>query len=106
MQGEAINPMGLLLVTGTTKAKIIEFFEEHSEDLKYAKKGYIPRLLQQLKDEKDIVITASQLKRILDYFRITHDCPLEYVPNSHYKSLIKAPRNYRLAQTTDQAVND
>ena len=81
-------------VTGTTKAKIIEFFEEHSEDLKYAKKGYIPRLLQQLKDEKDIVITASQLKRILDYFRITHNCPINYVPNTHYKSLVATTRNY------------
>ena len=93
-------------ITGTVKQNVIEFLEAHREDIRYAKKGYIPRLIQQLKDEKQLDISPSQLKRMLDYFRITHDCPLEYVPNSHYKSLIKAPRNYRLAQTTDQAVND
>ena len=89
-------------VSGSTKASIIEFFEAHRTDLKYAKKGYIPRLLQQLKEEKDITISAGQLKRILDYFRITHNCPLEYVENSHYKPVGNPGRNYRLPQPSSQ----
>ena len=85
-------------VSGNTKTSIIEFFESHRTDLKYAKKGYIPRLLQQLKEENDITISAGQLKRILDYFRITHNCPLEYVENSHYGPVGNPTRNYRLPQ--------
>ena len=85
-------------VSGNTKTSIIEFFESHRTDLKYAKKGYIPRLLQQLKEENDITISAGQLKRILDYFRITHNCPLEYVENSHYRPVGNPTRNYRLPQ--------
>ena len=83
-------------VTGTIKTKIIEFLDEHRDELKYARKGYLSRLIQQLKDEKDIDINLPQLKRILDYYRLTHDCPLQYVEGTHYKPLAAPKRNYQI----------
>ena len=84
-------------ITAELKTRIIAFLERHRDELKYAKNGYIARLLEQLKEEESLEINAQQLKRVLDYFRLTCNCPLEYVTNSHYKPIATPKRNYRIS---------
>ena len=66
------------------KAKCISFLEQHMEDIKYAKKGYIQQLTKQFQEEIGETIKDSQLQRILTTFRLTHNCPIEYIPNKYY----------------------
>ena len=71
--------------TTETKEKFIEFLEEHRAELKYARKGYLAKLLAEFEKETEQTLTMSQMKRLISLFRLTHNCPIEYVPNYHYK---------------------
>ena len=89
-------------VSQALKAKCIKFLEEHIDDIKYAKKGYITRLTNQFQEETGETIKESQFQRILTTFRLTHNCPIEYIPNKYYSPAKHDSNfNYRPTETND-----
>lgn len=72
-------------MSSNLKQQLFEFFKQHSEDIKYAKKGYIPRLMKMFQEEYHIELPISKFRNILYYYRSKFDCPLQYVENKYYQ---------------------
>ena len=72
-------------MTSTVKQQLIEFFQQHPDDIKYAKKGYIPRLMKMFNDESNCEVPITKFRNILYYYRTKYDCPLQYVENKYYQ---------------------
>ena len=71
-------------LSSESEQALIDYLEAHREDIKFAKKGYISKVFNGFKDESGIELTLCQFRRILEYFRIKHDCPLQYCPSKYY----------------------
>ena len=68
-------------VSADVKHELTEWFDKHREDIRYAKKGYIARVKAAFEEESSHSLTDSQFRKILEVFRLTHNCPIEYVQN-------------------------
>ena len=71
------------------KDNFMEWMDKHRDDIRYANKGYIQRVKSKYEQESGNTLTDWQFRRLLDVFRSTHNCPLEYVPNKYYKPVRK-----------------
>ena len=69
------------------KAKFIYYLDSHRESIKYARKGYLDKLKTDFETEigTEDAITIPQMKRLISMFRLSRSCPIEYVPNYHYR---------------------
>lgn len=67
------------------KQEFINYLDSHREDIKYARKGYLKKIVEDFETSTNYKLTASQIKRLVSIFRMTHNCPIEYVPDYHYK---------------------
>lgn len=72
-------------VTNEIKEALMKYLDEHKEDIKYAHKGYIQAVKNAFEEESGYKLSACQFGRLLEYYRIAHNCPIEYVPNKYYK---------------------
>ena len=87
----------------TAQAKVDEYLDNHRDDIKYAKKGYIKTVAEGLKNESGIELTESKLRRAIATYRTTHNCPIEYVPNKYYKpSASNGKRAYLKASAEEE----
>ena len=81
------------------KDNFMEWMDKHRDDIRYANKGYIQRVKGRYEQESGNTLTDWQFRRLLDVFRTTHNCPLEYVPNKYYKPT----RKYCLSRYTPKS---
>ena len=81
------------------KDNFMEWMDKHRDEIRYANKGYIQRVKGKYEQESGNTLTDWQFRRLLDVFRSTHNCPLEYVPNKYYKPT----RKYCLSRYTPKS---
>ena len=72
-------------VTQEVKEAIMQYFDTHREDIRYAYKGYLKKVKAAFETESGYTLTDCQFRKLLEVFRLTHNCPIEYVPNKYYK---------------------
>ena len=72
-------------VTAEVKDAIMNYFDAHRDDIRYAYKGYLKKVKEAFESETGHTLTDCQFRKLLEVFRLTHNCPIEYVPNKYYK---------------------
>ena len=97
-------------VTQEVKDAIMTYFDTHRDDIRYAYKGYLKKVKEAFEAESGYTLTDCQFRKLLEVFRLTHNCPIEYVPNKYYKparhyymsNYVKAPPKEEAAAPTEK----
>ena len=98
-------------VTQEVKDAIMTYFDTHRDDIRYAYKGYLKKVKEAFEAESGYILTDCQFRKLLEVFRLTHNCPIEYVPNKYYKparhyymsNYVKAPPKEEAAAPAEKA---
>ena len=72
-------------VTQDVKEAIMSYFDAHRDDIRFAYKGYLKKVKEAFESESGHNLTDCQFRKLLEVFRLTHHCPIEYIPNKYYK---------------------
>ena len=72
-------------VTTEVKEQLMNWLDSHREDIRFAYKGYLKKVKEAFESESGQTLTDCQFRKLLEVFRLTHNCPIEYVPNKYYK---------------------
>ena len=81
-------------LSSDVRDEVLTYFDNHREDIKYAYKGYLKRAKDAYEAESGHHLTDWQFRRLLETYRLTKNCPIEYVPNKYYKP----NRNYCMSR--------
>ena len=76
---------GRTITSADIKEDFVNWIDKHREDIKYATKGYVQKVKDAYEKESGNSLTTWQFRRLLDTYRATHNCPIEYVENKYYK---------------------
>ena len=102
-------------VTQEVKEAIMQYFDTHRDDIRYAYKGYLKKVKEAFETESNYTLTDCQFRKLLEVFRLTHNCPIEYVPNKYYKparhyymsNYVKAPpKEEAPTEKADEALDE
>ena len=84
-----------------TKYKVFRYFDEHKEDFRVARHGYLNKLADDIEEKLNVRLNHCQVSYLLGCYRRTTGTKLELIPNKYYTS-IKA-RKLQEAQKEDSA---
>ena len=72
------------IMSSDTRSQCLKWLDLHREDIRFARKGYFPKVKAALEADTQIPLTDTQFKGVLTLFRRTYNCPIEYVENKYY----------------------
>ena len=84
-RAESCSPKPRNTIPLDTREDFVKWLDKHREDIKHATKGYVQKVKDAYEAESGNRFTTWHFRRMIDMYRTTHNCPLEYVENKYYK---------------------
>ena len=70
-----------------TKYKVFRYFDEHKEDFRVARHGYIQKLIDGIEEKLNVRLNNCQVSYLLGCYRKSTGTKLELIPNKYYTSI-------------------
>ena len=87
-----------------TKYKVFRYFDEHKEDFRVARHGYLNKLADDIEEKLNVRLNHCQISYLLGCYRRTTGTKLELIPNKYYTSIKEKKRqDSASASSTDES---